>query len=126
MWGLAAIIVVAAPLLVAIFDVKSGSALEAYAVEWMRLLGLAMLPAAVNIALIGMLQGAGATRTSLWINVWTTLVIQIPLAWILGFGLGLGETGVWLSFPLSFVAKAVGTYAAYRRGKWAVTGVRVK
>jgi len=126
MSALATVIVVAAPWLTAIFDVKDGSQLEIYAVEWMRLLGLAMLPAAVNIALIGMLQGAGATRTSLWINVWTTLVIQIPLAGILGFALGLDEVGVWLSFPLAFVAKALGTAGAYRRGKWAVTGVRVR
>ncbi len=126
MWGLALIIVLAAYPLVGIFDVKEGTALEGYAVEWMRLLGLAMLPAAINISLIGMLQGAGATRTSLRINIWTTLAIQIPLAALLGFGLGLDEFGVWLSFPLAFVAKAAGTYVAYRSDKWAVTGVGVR
>jgi putative MATE family efflux protein len=125
MWLLALGIVIAAHPLVSIFDVKEGTPLELYAVEWMRLLGAAMLPAAVNIALIGMLQGAGATRTSLRINIWTTLAIQIPLAALLGFGLDLGEFGVWLSFPLAFVAKAAGTYVAYRKGTWAVTGVTV-
>jgi Na+-driven multidrug efflux pump len=126
MWALALIIVVTAYTLVGIFDVKPGTALEQYSVEWMRLLGLAMLPAAINISLIGMLQGAGATRTSLRINIWTTLAIQIPLAWLLGFGFGLDEFGVWLSFPLAFVAKAAGTYLAYRSEKWAVTGVGVR
>ncbi len=126
MWALALAIVIAAHSLVGIFDVKEGTQLEIYAVEWMRLLGLAMLPAAINIALVGMLQGAGATRTSLRINIWTTLLIQIPLAALLGFGFGLDEFGVWLSFPLSFVAKAAGTYLAYRSENWAVTGVTVR
>lgn len=120
---LALAIVIAAHSLVGIFDVKEGTQLEIYAVEWMRLLGLAMLPAALNIALVGMLQGAGATRTSLRINILTTFAIQIPLAALLGFGLGLEEFGIWLSFSFSFVAKAIGTYVAYRGEKWAVTGV---
>jgi Na+-driven multidrug efflux pump len=126
MWSLALIIVIFAHVLVGIFDVKEGTQLEIYAVEWMRLLGLSMLPAAINIALVGMLQGAGATRTSLRINIWTTLLVQIPLAALLGFGFGLDEFGIWLSFPLSFVAKAAGTYLAYRGDKWAVTGVTVR
>jgi putative MATE family efflux protein len=126
MWALALVIVLAAHPLAAIFDVKEGTPLEEHAVEWMRLLGLAMLPAAVNIALVGMLQGAGATRTSLRINIWTTLLIQIPLAGFLGFGLGLEELGIWLSFPLSFVAKAAGTFLAYKSEKWAVTGVGLR
>jgi putative MATE family efflux protein len=92
MWLLALGIVIASYPLVAIFDVKSGTPLEAYAVEWMRLLGLAMLPAAINIALVGVLQGAGATRLSLRINIWTTLAIQIPLAALLGFGFGLDNS----------------------------------
>lgn len=123
MWTLALIIVIAAHTLVGIFDVKEGTQLEVYAVEWMRLLGLAMLPAAINIALIGMLQGAGATRTSLRINIWVTLLIQIPSAALLGFTFGLDEFGVWLSFPISFVVKAAGTYLAYRGETWAVAGV---
>lgn len=126
MWTLALLIVIAAHTLVTVFDVKQGTDLEIYAVEWMRLLGLAMAPAAINIALVGMLQGAGATRTSLRINIWTTLLVQIPLAAVLGFGFGLDEFGVWLSFPLSFVAKAAGSYLAYRGEKWAVTGMNVR
>lgn len=126
MWSLAALIMVAAHTLVTVFDVKQGTQLEIYAVEWMRLLGIAMLPAAINIALVGMLQGAGATRVSLRINIWTTLLIQVPLAALLGFGFGLDEFGVWLSFPLSFVAKAAATYLAYRGEKWAVTGMNVR
>jgi putative MATE family efflux protein len=123
MWVLAALIVIAAHPLVHIFDVNGGP-LEDYSVEWMRWLGLAMLPAAIHIAMVGLLQGAGATMTSLRINLITTL-LQVPLAYVLGFALDLGATGVWLSFPISFCAKAALVLSAYRRGKWAVTGVRM-
>ncbi len=118
-------IFVAAPLLVAIFDVESGTPLEAYSVTWMHILGYAMPPAAINIALIGVLQGSGATRTSLRINVWATLAIQVPVALLLGFGLGFDEVGVWWSFPIAFVAKAGMNYIELRRERWAVTGVRM-
>lgn len=118
-------IVFAAYPLVSIFDVKSGTPLEAYSVEWMRILGLAMVPAAINLALIGVLQGAGATRTSLRINFWTILGVQVPLAYLLGFAFNLGETGVWLSFPLSFLARTFVVTTIYKRERWAVTGIRV-
>jgi putative MATE family efflux protein len=118
------IIVLAYPI-VAMFDVKPGTPLESYSVEWMRLLGYAMLPSAIHMAMFGLLQGAGATRTSLRINIWTTLCLQVPLAWLFGFPLGWGVFGVWLSFPFAIVAKAIIYYAAYKREKWAVTGVRL-
>jgi Na+-driven multidrug efflux pump len=63
--------------------------------------------------------------TSLKINVWTTVFIQIPLAYVFGFTFDWGAWGVWLSFPVVFAAKAVLVLLAYRRGAWAVTGVRI-
>jgi putative MATE family efflux protein len=125
MTALAIIIVFAAHPLVATFDVPPHTPLEEYAVEWMRILAYAMLPAAVNMALVGVLQGSGATRISLRINIWTTLALQVPLAVLLGLGLDMGATGVWLSFPLAFIAKAAMSYLAFKQGSWAVTGVRI-
>jgi putative MATE family efflux protein len=125
MTACALIIFIAAGPLVRVFDVAPGTVLEAYSIEWMHILGYAMVPAAINIALIGVLQGAGATRTSLRINIATTIAIQIPLALLLGFGLGLEETGVWWSFPIGFVAKSALVYIELKRERWAVTGVRM-
>lgn len=110
--------------LVGIFDVKAGP-LADYTVEWMRILGITMIPAGLNMALIGLLQGSGATRISLRINFWSTIAIQIPLSWLFGFTFGWGAFGVWLSFPVAFVAKGVLGYVAYKQEKWAVTGVRI-
>jgi putative MATE family efflux protein len=110
--------------LIHIFDVTKDP-LESYSVLWMYILGVAMIPAGTNMAFIGLLQGSGATRISLKINFWSTLAIQVPLAWLLGFVFHLDAFGVWLSFPIAFLGKAALGYAAYKRGKWAVTGVRI-
>jgi putative MATE family efflux protein len=122
MSALAITIVLSAYPIVGLFDVASGSDLEGYAVEWMRLLGLGMPIVGTHIALVGLLQGAGATYTSLRINIVSTLVFQIPLSYLLGFTAGLGAFGVWLAFPLSFVIKSGLAVGAYKRGRWAVVG----
>jgi multidrug resistance protein, MATE family len=122
---LAGLIVAAAYPIVGIFDVAAGSELESYAVTWMRLLGYGMPLAALHISFVGLLQGAGSTRTSLWINFIGTLLIQIPLSALLGFPLGLGAVGVWLAFPLSFLAKVFLAWGAYQRGNWAKTGLTI-
>lgn len=126
MTALALILFVAAYPVIHVFDVAPGSALEGYSVEWIHVLGYTMVPASVNIALMGLLQGAGATRTSLRINVWSTLVIQVPLAYLFGFAFDWGAYGVWMSFPVGAAAKSLLNYIELRRERWAVTGVRLK
>ncbi len=121
---LAAIIILAASPIVSIFDVAPDTRLHELAVVWMRVLGYGMPLVGVYIAFVGMLQGAGETRTSLSINVFVTMVLQIPGSYILGFPLEMGAYGVWLAFPLSFIFKAVLGAWVYKRGKWAKTGDR--
>ena len=122
---LALVLFVTAYPLVSIFDVRPGAPLEAYAVEWIHILGYSMIPASINVALTGLLQGSGATRTSLRINFLSTLLLQVPLSYLLGITFGLGATGVWWSFPLAFVAKSALLYVELKRERWAVTGVRI-
>ena len=76
----------------------------------------------IAVALVGLLQGAGATQTSLRINLIGTVLVQIPLGIFLAFGLDWGVFGVWVSFPMSFVVKAALSFGAYKRGKWAKVG----
>ena len=123
MSALALIIVFAAYPIVSIFDVQPGSALESYTVTWIRLLGYGMPAAGWYIALTGLLQGAGATHISLRINLYTTLLIQIPLAALLGFTFDLGAFGVWLSFPFVLLLKAYLCHRAYLGNTWAKTGL---
>jgi putative MATE family efflux protein len=126
MSSLALVIVVAAHPLVGLFGVVAGTPLELAAVQWLRLLGAAMVPSGVVIALTGVLQGSGATRTSLRINIWTTFALQVPLAYVLAFPLGMGGLGVWLSVPIVYVIKAFVVYAIYRQERWAVAGIAIR
>jgi putative MATE family efflux protein len=124
MSAVAVLLLAGAAPIVAIFDIALDTPLADLSILWMRMLGIGMPIVGVHIALIGMLRGAGATNTSLWINIIGT-TLQIPLSYLLGFPLGLGPFGVWLAFPLSFVVKMGLGIAAYRRGHWAHTGATV-
>ena len=123
MSALAIGIIAGAPQIVSIFEVPPTSHLGELSMLWMRVLGYGMPIVGVHIALIGMLRGAGATSTSLAINVVGTVLVQVPLSYVLGFPAGLGAFGIWLAFPLSFVAKAAMGVWAYRSGRWARTKI---
>jgi putative MATE family efflux protein len=116
------VVVGAAPIL-GVFDVDTATELGRYSVMWMRILGWGMPIVGIHIALIGMLRGAGATNTSLMINVVGTLAIQVPLSWFLGFVIGWGAFGIWVALPISFFIRMLLGVAAYRRGRWARAGV---
>ncbi len=106
------------------FAAIPGTELHRLATTWMRVLGLGMPLVGAHLALIGTLRGSGATATSLRINLAGTGLAQLPLGLVLGIVLGLGPLGVWLSLPLSYVAKLALSYAAYARGEWARVGAR--
>ncbi|MGB5682674.1 MAG: MATE family efflux transporter, partial [Polyangiales bacterium] len=118
-------IVAGAVPILAIFDVNPTTELGRYSIMWMRILGAGMPIVGVHIALIGMLRGAGATNTSLMINIVGTLVIQVPLSWLLGFVVGWGAFGIWVALPISFVIRMFLGIAAYRQGRWARAGATI-
>ena len=124
MTTLAILIVAGAhPIVQHVFDVPAGTDLETLSVLWMELLGFGMPIVGMHITFSGMLQGAGSTWFSLGINVISTILIQIPLSWALGFPLGLGAFGVWVAFPLSFVAKVALGFLVYRSSVWTRVGI---
>ncbi|MEZ4265602.1 MAG: MATE family efflux transporter [Myxococcota bacterium] len=122
---LGALFIAFAEPIVGLFDAVPGSRLHELAVEWIRILGIGMPIFGGHIGLAGVFQGAGATRTTLMINLVSTVLLQIPLGLILAFPLGLGVTGVWVSFPLGFILKLVLEIIAYRRGDWARVGLTI-
>jgi putative MATE family efflux protein len=123
MTALALILVIWAQPIVALFDVPANTPLSDFAVTWIQLLGYSMPLAGWQIAMGGLLQGAGATQASLRINLIGTLLFQIPASAILGFAVGMGAFGVWLAFPLSFVLRIWLTDRAYRSNVWDKVGV---
>jgi putative MATE family efflux protein len=119
------LIVFGADPIIAIFDVDPATELGRYTILWMQVLGWGMPIVGVHIALTGMLRGAGATNTSLMINVVGTIIVQVPLSWFLGFVVGWGAFGIWVALPISFVVRLGLGIAAYRRGTWAQAGATI-
>lgn len=117
-------IIVGAGPIISIFDVSPTTELGEYSILWMRILGWGMPAVGIHIALIGMLRGAGATNTSLGINI-VGVLVQVPLSYFLGFVVGLGAFGIWVALPVSFLVRMCLGILAYRRGRWAAVGTRV-
>lgn len=118
-------IIVGALPIVALFDVDPATELGGYSVLWVRVLGWGMPVVGVQVALMGMLRGSGATNTSLLINIIGSLIIQVPLSWFLGFTLEWGAFGIWVALPLSFGIRMCLGIAAYRHGSWARAGATI-
>jgi putative MATE family efflux protein len=125
MGSLSALLLLFAAPIVELFEVRPGSAIHTHTVAWIRLLGWAMPAVGIFISFAGMLQGAGATRTALRINGWTTAILQIPLSFLLAYPLGFGAWGAWAAFPITFVVKAVWGLVEFKRERWAVVGSRI-
>lgn len=122
MTTLAVVLIVLAEPIVGLFDIDPASELGRYSIMWLTLLGYGMPVVGTSITFGGMLQGAGETRTSLRINAWVTLAMQIPASFVMGIGLGWGAWGIWAAFPASFGVRAVWGYIEYKRERWAREG----
>jgi putative MATE family efflux protein len=73
-------------------------------------------------AYTGSFRGAGKTLVAATISVIMLGIIRIPVAYVAS--LSLGESGIWLAFPVSNAAGAVIAYVWYRRGTWQTESVR--
>ncbi|MEZ7831613.1 MAG: MATE family efflux transporter [Gammaproteobacteria bacterium] len=89
-----------------------------YAVQCLTIFALAFVAWGAGMALIQAFNGAGDTLTPTWINVFCFWVVQVPLAYFLALGLGLGPVGVfWAVFASDILTGIVG-FLVFRRGKW--------
>jgi putative MATE family efflux protein len=73
---------------------------------------------AAGMCLGGAFNGAGDTWTPTRLNFFCFWLGEIPLAWILARGFGLGPLGVFISVPVSFSAFAGLSALYFKRGHW--------
>jgi Na+-driven multidrug efflux pump len=70
------------------------------------------------MAIIQAFNGAGDTMTPTYINIFCFWIVQVPLAYTLALGMGIGPVGVfWAVFVSDVLAGIVGV-ALFLRGKW--------
>jgi Na+-driven multidrug efflux pump len=68
-------------------------------------------------------NGAGDTRTPLYISLVVFWLIQIPLAYFLALNLNLKSNGVFFSIAICHSLYAIIAIILFRRGKWKLTKV---
>ena len=90
----------------------------------LRWLSMGYIAFAVTSVLQGAMRGAGETMVPMWISIVTTIVIRLPLAYLLAF-LTRSETwpngqpvAIFSSLLISWLIGMLLTVIAYRRGAW--------
>ena len=90
----------------------------------MRIMAAGYITIAVTQVLGGVMRGAGDTVTPMWISMFTTIVLRIPVAYGLAY---LTRCPEWpkgrpealsVSLLVPWVLGAVISFVAFRRGKW--------
>ncbi|HEY9676593.1 MAG TPA: MATE family efflux transporter [Drouetiella sp.] len=78
---------------------------------------------ALGMVLSGGLQGAGDTRTPMWITLFCHWVMRIPLSYLLAVNQGWGPDGVWYAMSTSCVVMGLLTAWRFQSKGWIKTEV---
>ena len=90
----------------------------------MRIMAAGYIAIAVSQVLGGVMRGAGDTVTPMWISLFTTIFMRVPVAYALAY---LTRCEAWpngrpealsVSLLVPWVMGAVISYIAFRRGSW--------
>ena len=93
-------------------------------ISGLRWLSLGYIAFAVTCSLHGAMRGAGETMIPMWISIVSTIIIRLPLAYLLAF-LTRNEAwpngqpvSIFSSLLISWLLGMIVTVIAYRRGAW--------
>jgi putative MATE family efflux protein len=89
-----------------------------YTVGYLRTVALSEPMLALGMILGGALQGAGDTRTPMWITLLTQWAVRLPLAWLLALYFGLGPQGAWTAMAVSVFCMAALIVVRYQSRAW--------
>jgi putative MATE family efflux protein len=88
------------------------------AIWYLRIVGISEPALALIFTLAGGLQGAGDTRSPLYISIFGLWLFRIPLAYILGVVLEWGVIGAWTAMTVdTFIRGGLYVYR-FKAGKW--------
>ncbi len=95
----------------------------------MRILAFGYIAMAVTQSLAGVMRGAGDTMTPMWISLFTTVVVRVPIAYGIAYftrspqyPTGRPES-IFISLLLSWTIGAITTTIFFRRGNWRKKGL---
>lgn len=90
----------------------------------MCIIALGYVAMAVTQSLSGVMRGAGDTMTPMWISVFTTVVVRVPIAYGVAYFTrsqqdpGGRQESIFISLLCSWLVGATVTVIFYLRGKW--------
>jgi putative MATE family efflux protein len=105
-----------APALVGIFS--QDPEVVPYGVRCLRIVSAGFLFYGYGMVLTMAFNGAGDTRTPTIINLACLWFLEIPLAWVLAYPVGLGPTGVFIAVSVGFSTLALVSAWMFSRGTW--------
>jgi Na+-driven multidrug efflux pump len=76
-----------------------------------------------GMVIVQAFNGAGDTTTPTWVNFFCYWLFQIPLAFGLTRGLGMGPEGVFAAITAAESLLAVAGVICFRRGRWKTQAV---
>jgi putative MATE family efflux protein len=112
-----ALVLFAEPL-VRLFDPSAHPIVVADGAAYLRVNGAVQPILAVFMVLNGALRGAGDARPGLIGTIVGRWGVVVPLAWLLGVGLGFGTSGIWWAFFAGVTVQAVWVSVRWWRGGW--------
>ena len=114
--ALGLVFVAAAPAIAGIFG--NDPVMTRYAARCLRIVAIGFPLYAFGMVLTQAFNGAGDTWTPTWLNFVIFWCWEIPLAWLLAHGAGLGPDGAFMAIAIAFSTLAVGSTLVFRRGRW--------
>ncbi|MCI9569803.1 MAG: MATE family efflux transporter [Lachnospiraceae bacterium] len=99
-------------------------------VHMMRILAVGYIAMAVTQSLSGVMRGAGDTMTPMWISVFTTVIVRVPVAYGISWLTRTPELPngrsecIFISLLLSWTLGAVITFIFYNLGRWKKKAIR--
>jgi putative MATE family efflux protein len=78
---------------------------------------------AIGMVLTQAFNGAGDTKTPAWINALVLLGLEVPLAYLLAFPLGLSYVGIFIAIAFCHSLHALVSLYFFKKGKWKLNKV---
>jgi len=63
-------------------------------------------------------NGAGDAWTPTFLNLFCFWLLELPIAWVLAYRVGLGPDGVFTAVTIAFSSLAVLAAWLFRKGRW--------
>lgn len=86
--------------------------------EGLRIISFGMAAYGLGMVMHQSFNGAGDTRTPMWLNLVSFWIIEIPLAWILAVTLNMEEAGVFYAILIAESTLTILGVWFFKRGRW--------